>query len=178
MERQIALLRGINVGGHNKIGMAQLRDLLGELGFARVRTHLQSGNVIFSARGSPGESARVVESGLAARFGASVPVLVRSRADFARVVGDNPWRGALSDPAKFLVVFLAGAPDPEVVRAVRAEDHAPDVFELGRREIYLWCPNGLRETTLSPAFWERRLGLTATGRNGNTVTKLLELADP
>jgi uncharacterized protein (DUF1697 family) len=177
MVRQIALLRGINVGGHNKVGMAQLRDVLGELGFARVRTHLQSGNVVFDAGSSPEESARVVESVLAEKFGVSVPVLVRGRADFARVVDENPWHGTLSDPAKFLVVFLAGAPDPEVVRAVRAEGHAPDVFELGRREIYLWCPNGLRETTLSPAFWERRLGLTATGRNGNTVTKLCEIAD-
>lgn len=176
MERQIALLRGINVGGHNKIGMAQLRDVLGELGFARVRTHLQSGNVVFDAGGSPEESARVVESGLADRFGASVPVLVRSRADFARVVDENPWQ-AVSDRAKFLVVFLAGEPDPEVVRAARAEDHAPDVFEAGRREIYLWCPNGLRETKLSHAFWEKRLGLTATGRNWNTVTELRELAD-
>lgn len=177
MDRQIALLRGINVGGHNEIGMAQLRELLSELGFAGVRTHLRSGNVVLSSDSSPEDSARAIESALADRFGASAPVLVRSRDDLARVVAGNPLHHLVTDPAKFLVIFLSDVPDPDALRAVPPADFAPDVFAAGPREIYLWCPNGLRDTKLSHAFWEKRLGRTATGRNWNTVTKLLEIAD-
>lgn len=174
MPRQVGLLRGINVGGHNKIGMASLRELLGDLGFDNVRTHLQSGNIVFTVDTSPDESARAVEAGIADRFGSAVPVVVRTRDELARTVDDNPLREVATDPAKLLVIFLSGAPDRQRVESV---DPGSEVFSLGTREIHLWCPDGVRESRLSAVFWEKRLGLTATARNWNTVTKLLALAD-
>lgn len=174
MPRQVGLLRGINVGGHNKIGMAGLRGLLGELGFENVRTHLQSGNIVFTVDTSSEESARTIEAGIADRFASVVPVLVRTRDELARVIDENPLRDVATDPAKLLVMFLAGQPYRQQIAAV---DTHSEVFALGRREIYLWCPDGVRATKLSQAFWEKQLGLTATGRNWNTVTKLLSLAD-
>lgn len=174
MSRQVGLLRGINVGGHNKIGMASLRELLDDLGFDNVRTHLQSGNIVFTVDTSPDESAGAVEAGIADRFGSAVPVLVRTRDELARIVDDNPLYEVATDPAKLLVIFLSELPDRQRVESV---DPGSEVFALGTREIHLWCPDGVRASRLSAVFWERQLGLTATARNWNTVTKLLALAE-
>lgn len=177
MTRQIGLLRGINVGRHNRIGMSQLRELCDDLGFEQVRTHLQSGNIAFNADTSPEKSARRIESGVAERFGTRVPVLVRTRDELVRVIDENPLREVATDPARLLVIFLSAPADKQRIDEIDPEDFRPDVFAAGAREIYLWCPNGLRTTALSQTFWEKRLDRTATGRNWNTVTKLLALAD-
>lgn len=177
MTRQIALLRGINVGTHNRIGMSPLRDLLHELGYEQVRTHLQSGNIVFTGATSPEESARTIEAGVTERFGSTVPVLIRTRDELAHIVDGNPLRDIATEPAKLLVLFLSDRPDPETLAAIDPGDFEPDTFAIGDREIHVWCPNGLRATKLSHTFWEKRLGLTATGRNWNTVSTLLTLAD-
>ena len=177
MQRHIGLLRGINVGGRTKIGMAQLRELLEQLGFEQVRTHLQSGNIVFTADSSPENSASVIESGIAERFGSAIPLLIRTRDELARIIDDNPLRDIATDRAKLLVLFLSAEPARQRIEATEPSDFYPDVFELGAREIYLWHPNGVRATKLSQVFWEKQLGLTTTARNWNTVTKLLALAD-
>ena len=180
MARQIALLRGINVGGHKKVEMARLRELMETLGYRDVRTHVQSGNVVFTGPDrSPAQVARRLEGELAATFGFEVSVMVRSREELAAVVAANPLRDVATDPAKHLVLFLAAALDAERVAGVEPADFAPEAFHVaeGGREIHLWAPDGLRDSRLVKALSEKRLGLAATARNWRTVEKLLAIAD-
>ncbi len=177
MTRQVALLRGINLGRHKRADMAYLRELVRDLGYDGVRTHLQSGNVVFTARGTPPEqAAKRIEDQLAHYLGLPVQVIVRTSDELAEVVERNPLREVASDPSRMLVTFLSAAPDPERLREVDPADFEPDLFRVRGREIYLWFPNGMRATHLTHSFWEKRLQVTATARNWNTVTKLLALA--
>ncbi len=174
--RQVALLRGVNVGGNNRVPMASLRELMQELGYGEVRTHLQSGNAVFTAPGTPPErAAQEIEGQLALHLGLSVRVLVRTAEELARIVSANPLPEATSEPARLLVNFLSAPPDPDLLRGLDPADFEPDLFGVGEREIYVWCPEGVRATRLSYAFWEKRLGVVATARNWNTVTRLEEL---
>lgn len=177
----MALLRAVNVGGRNRIAMSDLRALLEGLGYGGVRTHLQSGNAAFTtpeaAFGDAERLAREIEGALAEEAGLAAKVLVRSRAQLERVIAANPLLEAADDPARLLVTFLSGAPDPGILDELTPAEFEPDVYAVGEREIYAWYPDGVRATRLSNAFWERRLGVVATGRNWNTVTRLLELMD-
>jgi uncharacterized protein (DUF1697 family) len=175
--KYVALLRAVNVGGRNKIAMARLRELLEGLGYGEVRTHLQSGNAVFTADGSsPGRVTNEVEGALASEAGLVAKVLVRTRAELERVVAENPLLDLAGDHARLLVTFLSQTPDRDLLGELAPADFEPDVFAVGEREIYVWYPEGVRATKLSNAFWEKRLGVIATGRNWNTVTRLLELA--
>ncbi|AWS42979.1 DUF1697 domain-containing protein [Streptosporangium sp. 'caverna'] len=177
MSKQVALLRGINVGGRNKVGMAPLRELLEGFGYDEVRTHLQSGNVVFSTAEKPERAAKRIAEGVSEQFGVQVPVLTRSRADLQKIVKAHPLSGIASDPARLLVTFLSAAPKAKLVKEVDPASYTPDVFRFeGGREIYVWCPNGVHKTKLGHAFWEKRLGVTATARNWRTVERLLEMA--
>jgi uncharacterized protein (DUF1697 family) len=178
MARYVALLRAVNVGGHNRVAMNSLRELLTGLGYEGVRTHLQSGNAVFAAAGTPPERiAQEIESALATELGLAARVLVRTQDELARVVAENPLLDIAGDPARLLVAFLAQAPDRDAVHELAAAEFEPDVFAVGEREIYVWYSEGVHATKLSNAFWEKRLGVVATGRNWNTVTRLLELVE-
>jgi uncharacterized protein (DUF1697 family) len=175
--KHVALLRAVNVGGRNRISMADLRELLVGLGYGEVRTHLQSGNAVFTATTTPPERvAQTIERALADELGLAARVLVRTRAELERVVAANPLLDVASDHARLLVTFLSAAPARGALSELVPADFEPDMFAVGEREIYAWYPEGVRATRLSNAFWERRLGVIATGRNWNTVMRLLELA--
>ena len=169
----VALLRGINVGRHKRIAMADLRELVGSLGHANVLTHLQSGNVVFS---SPRRDVATLrgefEAGIATRFGLDVRVLVRTHAELARVVATNPFPAAAADPARFLVTFLDPSPTPDRVALVDPAEFGPDEFRFGDGVVYVWYRGGILASKLTDAVWTRRLGVTATSRNWNTVTRL------
>jgi uncharacterized protein (DUF1697 family) len=172
----IAFLRGINVGGHRTISMSELRDVLTAAGYADVRTHLQSGNVVLTSRLSPAKLERALEQLLADRFGSDARVLVRTREELADVVARDPFAGIADNPSRHLVVFLSAEPAAEVLRGLEALQLEPERFVASGREIYAWHPDGLNRSKLAPLLVDRRLGVTATGRNWNTVCKLLELA--
>jgi uncharacterized protein (DUF1697 family) len=175
--RQIALLRGVNVGGHNRVPMAHLRELLLDLGCEDVRTHLQSGNAVFACGDkSPEVAAQAIEDQLARSLGLGVRVLVRTAADLARVVSANPLPDAVAEPSRFLVTFLSAPLDPGLLGELDPVDFEPELFGVGERELYVFCPEGVRTLKLSYAFLERRFGVVATARNWNTVTRLLALA--
>jgi uncharacterized protein (DUF1697 family) len=174
--RQVALLRGINVGRNKRIAMADLRALVEALGYEDVRTHLQSGNVVLTASVSPVRVAKAIADALGSKLGVDVRVLVRTERELASVVERNPLAAVATDPARLLVTFLSGKPDPKRLRALAPADFEPDVFRAGDREIYVWCPNGYAGTKLSHSFWEKQLGLIGTARNWRTVKRLLELA--
>ncbi|MFD8073073.1 DUF1697 domain-containing protein [Streptomyces sp. NPDC059718] len=178
MTGYVALLRGINVGATTRLPMQDLRQLLEEIGGARVRTHLQSGNALFEhEQADPGKLADALEAAIAGAFdGRKVPCVVREAAALAGVVERNPFDMTGVDPARFLVTFLSGPVDPDRIAGLDPADFAPDDFRPGEREIYVHCPGGVQKTRLSHALWEKRLGLTATARNWNTVTRLAAMA--
>jgi uncharacterized protein (DUF1697 family) len=137
---------------------------------------VQSGNVVF-ASGSRSERGvrRTLEEGIAERFGLEVPVMMRSHDELTAVLQANPYATTGADPARLLVMFLDAAPKAATARAVDGEQHAPDVFTVAGREVYLYCPNGYGRSKLTNGFFERKLGVRCTGRNWRTVAKLAEL---
>jgi uncharacterized protein (DUF1697 family) len=171
--RYAALLRGINVGGNKKVAMADLRTLLSGLGLADVATYLQSGNAAFSAPDQPAEVlGEAIERAIAAELGLCVRVFVRTGAQLATVIGNSPLPGEPENPSRFFVAFLSAEPDPALVHAVRQQSFGPDQIWVSGQEVYTWCPNGLATTALTYSFIEKRLAVTATSRNWNTVRKL------
>jgi uncharacterized protein (DUF1697 family) len=179
MPTYAVLLRGINVGRHKQIAMADLRDLLSDLGYTGVRTYLRSGNVVLSSENqTPDEVSAAVEAGIAERFGMDVKVIVRTPEELARVVEANPFPEALAEPSKLFVAFLDAEVEEGRMRAIDPDVYLPDRFAAAGREITHWCPNGLMNTTLTPPFWKALCGDAATTvRNWNTVTKLGEMLD-
>ena len=139
--RYAALLRGINVGGRQKVPMSDLRELLADLGFAEVSTYLQSGNAVFSAREQPHtELADSIQAAVAERTGTSCTVLIRSGAELAGVVGRTPL-AAPHTPSRYLVAYLSGEPDQARAEAVLMRSFEPDQIWISGQEAYLWCPS-------------------------------------
>jgi uncharacterized protein (DUF1697 family) len=177
MARHIVLLRGINVGPNKRVPMPALRDLLGEAGFADVRTYVQSGNVVLSTEEGPDALRRTAERVIEQAFGFHVAVVTRTRDELAQVVERNPLAGVAEDPKRYQVAFLSDEPEPAKVEQL-SELAAPSerVVHVGR-EIYTWHPDGAARSKL----WAKLasaggLGVTVTSRNWTTVTTLLEMA--
>jgi uncharacterized protein (DUF1697 family) len=177
MARHVVLLRGVNVGAHNRLRMADLRDALTARGLEDVVTQGQSGNVLVTGAGRPGAVAELVQASLAEDLAVPVKVVVRTVAEVRRAVDEDPLAGIADDPSKHFIVFLAHPPAKAEVRRVEAADVAPDRVAFGRREAYLWCPNGLRDSKLGRLKLDESLGVTGTARNTRTVGKLLAMAD-
>jgi len=175
--RQIALLRGINLGAHNRVSMPELRRALEEAGYKEVRTLLQSGNVVLCSDKPPDALARDLETLIADAHGVETRVVVRTRDELARVLERNPLANIADDPKRFQVSFLSAEPAAEIVRELSAREVAPEQVALLGREVYAWHPDGLHRSPLARLLTEQKLGVTATARNWNTVTKLLALAD-
>jgi uncharacterized protein (DUF1697 family) len=174
--RYVALLRGINVGGHAKLSMTHLRELLQSLGYTDVMTYLQSGNALFtSPRDDPTELAREIEDQISRDLGLGIKVLIRTREELATVVDGNPFPNATMSPTRHHVSFLSAPPNGERLAEIDPRQFEPDQFRVGDQVMYLWYPDGSGRTKLSNEFWERRLKVSATTRNWNTVTKLLSL---
>ena len=174
--RHVALLRGVNLASRNRVDMAGVRELLGELGYTDVRTYLQSGNAVLCCPASPQAVAKQIEDRLRSRYGRSIRVIVRSRAELADVVEHNPFAGKETDGRKLHVNFLSAEPEPKQLKEIDPKEFEPDRFDVRCREIYLWLPNGMQGTRL-PQTLDKRLDVVSTSRNWNTVRKLLELAD-
>jgi uncharacterized protein (DUF1697 family) len=188
MRTHIALLRGINVGGRNKVAMADLRAVLTSLGHTDVTTYIQSGNVVFTAggKGDNAALAAALERSIAEALGVSPRVVVRSREELAQVVRDNPYPDE-QNPKAVHAVFLADDPGPGLADAVAAAQQAAadlssrDTAQLVGRTLFLHTPDGFGRSKLAEllAAHSRRTGTDATGtaRNWATVTKLLALCE-
>ena len=173
----VALLRGINVGGKNKLPMQTLRDLLSGLGGTEVRTHLQSGNAVFAHKDTDSDRlAADLERRITEELGLTIKCLVRTAADLRRVVEANPFDMTGVDGSRFLVTFLSGPAPTDKLAALDPALYAPDEIRAGEREIYGHFPETIRDSKLAAFLTDRRLGMTATARNWNTVTKLLEMS--
>ena len=173
----VALLRGINVGGKNKLPMKDLARMFAEAGCHDVRTFIQSGNVIFRAEPEVIVllSDRIVKQ-IARRYKYQTPLILRTVADLDAIVRDNPFlqRGVPQDDLH--VLFLADIPESSAISLLDHDHSPPDEFEVRGRDIYLRLPKGAGKTKLTNAYFDSRLATTSTGRNWRTTTKLLELA--
>jgi uncharacterized protein (DUF1697 family) len=156
--------------------MAKLREALEDAGFAEVRTHLQSGNVVLESKTKPEQTARKCERLIESEFGLDIDVVVRTPAELARVVKRNPLGKVAKDPKRYQVSFLGGPLPAAAKRKLEDAVAEPEELVFSGREIYAWHPKGVARSKLWVALAGRGLGVTATARNWTTVTKLLELA--
>ena len=170
MPRQIALLRGINVGPANRVAMAALREVFGELGFTDVKTYVNSGNVAFS-----GKRARLttVEEAIAERFGFEVPVVLRTQEDVAATAAADPLGDVATNPARYMVLFADAEIDPARAEDVPCGDG--ERYLVAGREAFLWLPDGVQSSPLARGMSEKRLGVRLTARNFRTGRRLVEL---
>jgi uncharacterized protein (DUF1697 family) len=172
----LALLRGINLADKNRLLMRDLVEIFVDTGCTDVRTHIQSGNVIFGAspgalEGLPGRIASQIEE----RFGCRIPVILRTAGELGHTIRNNPFVKAGKDENTLHVLFLAGRPDPKAVGHLDPDRSPPDEFLVGHREIYLHLPNGVARTKLNNAYFDSKLATISTGRNWRTVLKLFEM---
>ncbi|GAB3210762.1 DUF1697 domain-containing protein [Marinactinospora thermotolerans] len=175
MTRYAVVLRGINVGGHRTVRMAALRELVGRLGYTRVSTLLQSGNVVFDAAEGDREAVgAAVEARIATELGLAVDVMVRTVEDLRGIVAGLPFPDATA--ATCAVAFLRGPVDKAALAGLAPGSFAPEEMAVGERELYLRLPAGLGRARL-PGLVQRRLGVPMTIRNWSTTERLLALAE-
>jgi len=173
----VALLRAVNVGGKNKISMPELRALCESLGYTNVSTYIQSGNVIFDSGGRTGSAlVEPIEAAIARSFSMRIDVVIRSARELTAALAANPYADRLEDHTSLHIAFLNGAPDRTRLGALDPARFEPDEFVIGKREVYLHCPDGVGRSKLPTALAAKLAPAPATMRNWNTVTKLAELA--
>ncbi len=177
MKTLIVLLRGINVGGHKRLKMAQLKSICDSVGLANVETYLQSGNVVCDTSDAPAHVATRVEEALRDSAALDVRVIVRTPADLSRAIEQNPFGDAArTDPNRVLVTFLERRPAAQAAAAFLERHSGPELVDLRGSELYIRYPNGAGTSKLTHNVIERALGVTGTARNWNTVSALFDLA--
>jgi uncharacterized protein (DUF1697 family) len=176
MTIKVALLRGINVGGHRKVPMAELSALCGSIGFGRARTYIQSGNIVFSAAGTAPAAEKKLEAAIHERFGFPVDVLVRTASQWAAYVAANPLaKVAEAEPNRVVLLLSKSPPARDAVSALRPRAVDGERIEAAGDTIWIHYPGGQATTKLSPALLDRLVGSPVTARNWRTVAKLAEM---
>jgi uncharacterized protein (DUF1697 family) len=175
----ISLLRGVNLGGHNKVKMESLQGLYESLGMQNVRTHIQSGNVVFKTKERDlVRLSRLIEDAIEKKFGFRTDVILRTPAELRDVTAKNPFaKRSPMDPSRLLVTFLAADPGPEAREKVSKLDTQPDEMYVDGREVYIYFVGSMARPKISWMAIARMLKTSGTGRNWNTVRKLMEIAD-
>jgi uncharacterized protein (DUF1697 family) len=175
--RHVVFLRGINLGSHNRVSMPKLREVLEGAGFDDVETYLQSGNAVLSSAKKADAVRREIKRLISKELGLDIDVVVRSRAELAKVVQRDPLGKVARNAKRYQVSFLAAKPSSAVVKRVKEAAFESEQVAVSGREIYAWHPEGVARSKLWALLAGKQLGVTATSRNWTTVTKLLELAD-
>ena len=176
----ISMLRGVNVGGHNKVKMDALRALYESLKCEGARTYVQSGNVIFRTNEKNAAAlAKKIQDGIEKEFGFRPALILRTKEELRKAIAANPFAGRKEvEPGKLLVTFLEGDPGAGAQATLRALEAAhPEELHLLGRELYIYFPNGAGKTKLPWSSVERLLKTQGTARNWNSVTKMLEIAE-
>jgi uncharacterized protein (DUF1697 family) len=175
----VSMLRGVNVGGHHQIKMPELRGLCESLGMSQVETFIQSGNVIGVARARDlARLGKQIEDAIERRCGFRCDVILRTAAELRDAIARNPFAARPGiDPARLLVTFLGGDPEPTGREQVLKMDIAPEELHIHGRQAYIYFPDGIARPKLSWALIGKAVKTPATARNWNTVRKLLEIAE-
>jgi uncharacterized protein (DUF1697 family) len=173
----VALLRAVNVGGRNRVPMADLKAMAMDVGLVTPRTFLQSGNLVFGAPGGEGETAgEALRVAIETRLGVATPVIVRTQAELHAAIAANPFPDAArAQPAALLTVFLQRPADPAGVAIIRERTQGAEAIEAIGREAFIHYAQGVLASKLTSALLDRRLGSAGTARNWNTVLALAEL---
>jgi uncharacterized protein (DUF1697 family) len=179
MTTYIALLRAVNLGPHNRVGMADLRELLTGLGMQGVQTLLQSGNAVFQSDArTAAQLERLIEGAAATQLRLETVVMVRSHRDWKGIIASNPFpTEAKEDPSHLLVLPLKESPARGAAGALQDAISGREVVRVDGRCAYVVYPDGIGRSKLTSALIEKKLGTRGTGRNWNTVLKLDALAD-
>lgn len=176
MKRHIALLRGINVGKAKRVPMADLRTLMEGLGYAGVRTLLNSGNAVFDAKaGTPASHARKLHAAILEQLGVDCEVIVKTAADLEAAVAEHPLRRHANDDARLLVMFVQEASTLAELKVLADTDWSPEAFAVGKQAAWLWCAGGIIESRVAKAVG-KVLKERGTARNWATVEKLRAMA--
>lgn len=169
--RYVALFRGINVGKAKRIAMADLRALLGKLGYTDVRTLLNSGNAVFTATGAAPKIARRIRSEVARKLGVDALVIVKSARDVANIIAGNALAKVATDHSRLLVA-VTNEPGAIAELGIFADrEWGGERLHVGRDAAYLWCADGILESKVAPALLSE-LGGTGTTRNWATLNKI------
>ncbi|RKE98427.1 DUF1697 domain-containing protein [Ichthyenterobacterium magnum] len=175
MNIYIVLLKGINVGGHKKVPMADLRNLLTASGFEDVKTYIQSGNIILkSAETNLQNLEHKIQKAIIEKFGFEVSVLVRIRQDLQRIFNDCPF--SEEKKVKSYFTMLHTTPDSELVKAASEKIYKGEEYFIINDCIYFYCEKGYGKAKFNMSFFERKLKTIGTARNYNTMVKLLSMS--
>lgn len=178
MNTYIALLRGINVGGHRRIAMAELRSLLEKNTLKKVSTYIQSGNVVFQSENeSPIELELILEKSIEAHFGFSVGVIVLPFQAYKRMAINNPYLKANPPIEKLYVSHLKQTPTTENIAKLAEFNCEKDQYNLDKQTIYLLYDEKVSSSKLSNNLLENKLKVMATTRNWKTTLKLIEMGE-
>jgi uncharacterized protein (DUF1697 family) len=175
----VSLLRAVNLASHNRIKMDALRALYESLDLREPQSYVQSGNVVFKTRERDlARLARSIEKAIESSFGFRTDVILRTPADLRDVIARNPFRERTEiHPGKLLVMFLASNPGEQAREDVRRMKTDPEELWMDGREVYIYYPNGMGRSKLPWTRVEKTLKTPGTGRNWNSVGKLLEMAE-
>ena len=178
MKTYIALLRGINVSGHKKIKMADLKAMCIDIGFEDVATYIQSGNIVFKSNDKNIQSIEVkIKKGIAKIFDFDVPVLVKTKTEIMVILKESPYTKTEDLEAnKIYYVLLNEKLESDASSALVQEDYPNELFSIGEKCVYLNCLNGAGKAKLTNNVIERKLKVAATTRNHRTMLKLLDLS--
>jgi len=176
MKTYIVLLKGINVGGHKKVPMAELREILSKLDFKNVQTYIQSGNVILqSSEKNTQKIEETIKKTIFEHFGFEVSVLVKTRQDLKRIFDNSPFSEEKKQASYF--IMLHHTPEKELVKIASEKVYEGEEYEIIKNCIYYYSAKGFGQAKFNANFFERNLKTFATARNYNTMVKLLELAN-
>jgi uncharacterized protein (DUF1697 family) len=167
----IALLRGINVGKHNRIKMADLKSLLETMGLEKVKTYIQSGNVLFEAKDGAEQLSQHLEDKISKTFGFPVPVILRKAEEYEQIIYDCPYSmDSLKEGESIQLAFLAEEPSEEKIDLLHNFESSPDECFIKGKEVYLLLRQSILDSKLAAQL--PKLGVPATVRNWKTVVKL------
>lgn len=172
MKTYIVLLRGVMPSGKNSIKMAFLREILEQADFKNVKTYIQSGNVILQSPLTAGEVAQKVYSVILEKNSSDLPVIVKTADEIERVLNENPF-GEGYDISRVFFTLSNETADNELVQEIKNQDLGDEKIAFGKHAIYLYLPKDASRTKLNNNFVEKKLKITATTRNFNTLTKLV-----
>ncbi|MDB5054587.1 MAG: hypothetical protein JWM44_2637 [Bacilli bacterium] len=171
----MALLRGINVNGQKMIKMEHLKNIFESLPFQNVKTYIQTGNVIFEAADDDLLST-LIESKLKDVLGYQVPVIVRTLDELEGIIRQTPFPlNEISENEKLYVSFLSKGPTAEAIEKLLSYKNDIDDFRVLNREVYILCRKGYGNTLYSNTFLEKKLGVTSTSRNWETINKIITI---
>jgi uncharacterized protein (DUF1697 family) len=177
MNTSIILLRGVMPSGKNKVPMARLREVLAKHGFAHVRTYIQSGNVLVNTGLGAGEIEKRVRELIKKHIGPELAVVARTRAELQKVLADNPFKTGHDITRVFFVLFNQ-LPAPGKATELLARDLGEEKLVMTKHAAYMYIPGPYGKGKLSNNYLEKQLGISATMRNFNTLSHLIEMSKP